>query len=436
MSGIAEVLLNLGYQISGSDLKASEVTERLEKLGAKISYGHHEKNVGNAQVVVISTAVKDENPEVVCSKKLKIPVIPRIEMLCELARLKYTIAVAGTHGKTTTTSMIAFIFQEGGLEPTFVVGGKLHHLQSGAQLGNGEFLVAEADESDGSFLKLSPTIGIITNIDNDHLDYYKTIKNLRSAFIQFANRVPFYGCSILCGEDRGAASILPSLKRRVITYGLDRAWDYSAANISVSPEGTNFSVLYRGKNIGPIRLKLFGKHSILNALAACACGLELKIPFEKIAQSLEKFESVARRLEVKGEKNSVVWVDDYGHHPTEIKATLSALREKFPAKKLVVFFQPHRYSRTKLLLKEFAGSFKDADEVILLPIYPAGEKPIAGVSSKALLPLLKKNGINASFLNGSQSRDLKGYLKAGTVFLTLGAGDVWKIGQQFFAPVD
>ncbi len=436
MSGIAEVLLNLGYTVTGSDLKSTEVTERLQSLGAKILYGHKEKNVGNAQVVVTSTAVKLDNPEVIYAKQAKIPVIPRIEMLAELARLKYTVAIAGTHGKTTTTSMVASILQEGGLDPTFIVGGKLRHIQSGAQLGQGKFLVAEADESDGSFLKLSPAIGVITNIDNDHLDYYGSMKKLREAFITFANRVPFYGCTILCGEDLGVQTILPYLNRRVLTYGWSSCWDYWAENLSSNENGAQFQLYYKGKSLGNIQLKVSGRHNVLNAIAASICALELQVPFEKIQNSLSAYESVARRLEMKGQKQGSIWIDDYGHHPTEIKATLSALRERFPKKKLIVLFQPHRYSRTQILLKEFSRSFENSDELILLPIYPAGESPIAGVSSKNLYSLLKKKGKNVSLMNGRHPLDLKEKLKSDTVFLTLGAGDVWKVGQSLFAPVD
>lgn len=431
MSGIAEVLLNLNYQVSGSDLKETEVTERLKSLGATIYYGHQEKNVGSAQVVVTSTAVQSANPEVVFAHRNKISVIPRIEMLSEIARLKYTIAVAGTHGKTTTTSMVASVLQEAGMDPTFIVGGKIRHLQTGAQLGHGEFLVAEADESDGSFLKLSPTLSIITNIDNDHLDYYKSMQNLRQAFIEFANHVPFYGCTIACIDNEEVRAVLPSISRRVVTYGLNSSADYSAQDILFDENGSQFTLLEEKKIIGRIILKLSGKHNVQNALAACACALQLNIPFEKIVLALQKFESVARRLEIKGAKNGAIWIDDYGHHPTEIKAVLSAIRSRYPNKKLIVLFQPHRYSRTKILMKEFSKSFQDADEVVLLPIYPAGEKPIAGVKSDKLLPLIKKSGIKASLGNG-HNPNLKEYLRPENIVLTLGAGDIWKVGESLF----
>lgn len=436
MSGIAEVLLNLGYAVSGSDLKATDATDHLQRLGATIHYGHQEKNVGNAQVVVTSSAIRQNNPEAVFAHRQKIPVIPRIEMLAELARLKYTIAIAGTHGKTTTTSMVASILQAGGLDPTFIIGGKLNHLQSGAKLGSGEYLVAEADESDGSFLKLSPTIALITNIDDDHLDYYGSMKHLRKAFVEFANNVPFYGCAIFCEDDPGVRNVLPQLTRRLVTYGLESISDWSAGELSDSEAGIRFTLLHRQKSLGQVSLRVSGRHNVLNALAAIACGMELKISFETIAHALQKFENVARRLEVRGEKNGAIWVDDYGHHPTEIQATLSALRERYPNRKLVVLFQPHRYSRTKILAKEFGKSFNHAETVFLLPVYPAGEKPIAGVSSKNILDALKKNKVPATLLNGNQVNLLDKYIRPGSVFLTLGAGDVWKVGKKFFAPVD
>lgn len=432
MSGIAEVLINLGYKVSGSDLKETDVTARLKQLGASLHYGHKKENVGEAQVVVTSTAVKTDNPEVIFAREHKIPVIPRIEMLAEIARLKYTIAVAGTHGKTTTTSLVASILQEAGLDPTFIIGGKLKNLQSGAKLGQGDFMVAEADESDGSFLKLSPTYGIITNIDNDHMDYYKTEKNLFQAFVEFGNRVPFYGAMIICADDPGIKTIAHLLKRRVITYGLRSQADYQARNIAPGLHSTTFEVEYQGEILGKIELKLSGKHNVSNALAAVICGLELKVPFARIADALKDFENAQRRLEIKAEKNGAVWVDDYGHHPTEIRATISALREKFPDRKLRVLFQPHRYSRTKLLMNDFGKCFEGADEVLLLPIYAASEKPIPGVSSDKILSLLKKNKVEASLVSAESVSVLKSKAEPGSVMLTLGAGDVWKLGEKVF----
>ncbi len=435
MSGIAEVLLNLGYKVSGSDMKSTDVTERLVKLGAVIHYGHKAENASRAQVVVTSTAVQSSNPEVLYAREHKIPVIPRIEMLAEIARLKYTIAVAGTHGKTTTTSMTAGVLQEGGLDPTFIVGGKVLHLQSGAKVGGGDFMVAEADESDGSFLKLSPTIGIITNIDNDHLDYHKTFDKLKKAFVEFGNHIPFYGCMIVCLEDANVRAILPELKRRVVTYGFTEKADFCAADVKSDESGSEYTLIKNGKTLGRVKLTVSGKHNVLNSLAAAACGMEINVPFERITRALASFVSVGRRLEQRGTKNGALWIDDYGHHPTEVRATLAALREKFRKKKLIVVFQPHRYSRTKILQKDFGRSFTDADLVLLMPIYAAGEKPIAGITSKCLVPLIKKAGTDVVLLNGDAAAEIRKHLTPDSVVLTLGAGDVWKTGEKLFGLV-
>jgi UDP-N-acetylmuramate--alanine ligase len=432
MNGIAEVLLNLGYRVSGSDAKDGEVVQRLAKLGAVIHLGHDEKNVGTAQVVVTSTAVKPDNPEVIYAKAHKIPVIPRIEMLAELARLKYTIAVAGTHGKTSTTSLVATILQGGGLDPTFIIGGRLNHLESGAKLGTGDFLVAEADESDGSFLKLSPAIGIITNIDNDHLDYHGTLAKLKKAFAEFANRIPFYGCMIVCIEDAGVRSILSKMNRRVVTYGFRKDADFSARDIQVSGEKMIFTVFKADRALGTVELKIAGRHNVLNALAAVVCGCELQIPFDIMTHSLRNFENAQRRLELKGGKNGAVWIDDYGHHPTEVRASLSALREKYPKNRIIVAFQPHRYTRTQILYKDFGKSFAGVDEVILLPVYSAGEPAIPGVSSALIAGELEKKGIPAVQVSMDQAESLRSRLVSGTVFVTLGAGDVWKLGEKLF----
>lgn len=435
MSGIAEVLLTLGYEVTGSDMKATEVTERLSKRGAKVFIGHAAENVGAAQVVVTSTAVRANNPEVVEAVSRHIPVIPRIEMLSELARLKYTIAVGGTHGKTTTTSMVACILEEAGLDPTFIVGGKVHAYESGARLGQGEFLVAEADESDGSFLKLAPTLSIITNIDDDHLDYHQSMENLKSAFITFANRVPFYGCAVVCLEDANVREILPKLNRRVISYGFSQEAVISARNLSANSSGSCFEVWRDQKNLGMIQLGLSGRHNVLNALAAIAATSDLSVSFDQISSALKKFVSVARRLEFKKEKNGAIWIDDYGHHPTEIRATLAALKERYPGRNRVVIFQPHRYSRTQHLMEEFARSFQDADTLYLLPIYAAGESPIIGVSSEVLGKKIQALHPQTILLKPGQNlleyRDR--LLVSGSVLLTLGAGDVWKRGEELFS---
>jgi UDP-N-acetylmuramate--alanine ligase len=433
MSGIAEVLLNLGYKVSGSDLKRSEATEYLKSMGAKIFIGHKKENVGKADVVVTSTAVKKDNPEVVLAYKKKIPVIPRIEMLAELARLKYTVSIAGTHGKTTTTSLTALVVEEGGFDPTVVIGGRLKDKKSGAKLGKGEFLVAEADESDGSFLKLSPAITVVTNIDNDHLDYYGTFENIKLAFIEHINSVPFYGCSILCSDDEDLSSILPQVKRRYLTYGLKGNPDFKAVDIKQVNIGFSFNVLFKGKKLGKILLKFPGEHNILNTLAAVAVGKELEMPFNKIASGILKFSGVGRRLEIKGEKNGVIVIDDYGHHPTEIKATLAAIKKSWPKKRLIVLFQPHRYSRTAHLYNEFGAAFKNADEIKLLQIYPAGEKPIPGVTSGLIYKSIQKNGGKVEYFTGIEL--LLKQIKPDDILLTLGAGDVYKTGEELLKKI-
>lgn len=428
MSGIAEVLLSLGYKVSGSDIKKSDITEHLKKLGAEVYIGHDAKNVGTPQVVVTSSAVDGLNPEVVVSRERKIPVIPRVEMLAELARLKYTVTIAGTHGKTTTTSMTSLVLEYGGLGPTIVIGGRLKNIKSGAKLGKGDYLVAEADESDGSFLKLSPTIAVVTNIDNDHLDYYGTLENIKSSFKEHVNRVPFYGCAILCSDDLNAASIIPSIKRKYHTYGLTGNPDFMAANVEAIDAGSRFSVLYNGKKLGDITLKVPGIHNILNSLAACAVGVELGIPFSSISAALGDYAGVGRRMEIKGEKNGILVIDDYGHHPTEIKATLAAVKSGWPKRRLVVLFQPHRFSRTAHLYNEFGAAFGSADEIKLLDIYPAGEKPIPGVTSQLIFQSIKSHGQNVEYFSGPEL--LSRALSPGDIVLTLGAGDVWKTGEK------
>lgn len=436
MSGIAEVLINLGYKVSGSDLKQTPVTQRLQKLGAKIFIGHEAANVADAQVIVTSTAVATQNPEVIAARAANIPVIPRIEMLAELARLKYTIAIAGTHGKTTTTSMVAFVLQAGGLDPTVVVGGRLKHIDSGALLGKGEYLVAEADESDGSFLKLSPALAVITNIDNDHLDFYGTFERICDAFVAYASRVPFYGCVIACLDDPHVRAQIGRITRRVVTYGADPAAEVRAGSVQVDPEGTWFEVLHKNQSLGKVRLRVPGRHNVLNALAAVAIGLELNLPFAKIVEGLGQFDGVGRRMELKGEKDGFVVIDDYGHHPTEIRATLSALRERYPSRRLVTLFQPHRYSRTQALWADFANCFRNADKVFILDIYPAGEKPMEGVSSELILNEMRKTHPAAAGLpNPVRIETLRALIEPGDVVVTLGAGDVWKIGEQLIENV-
>lgn len=433
MSGIAEVLINLGYNVSGSDLQKSEVTKHLKACGAKVYIGHKKENVKSAHVVVTSTAVKHDNPEVQIAEEKNIPVIPRIEMLAELARLKYTIAIAGTHGKTTTTSLAALVLEKGGIDPTIVIGGRLKNLKSGAKLGKGEYLVAEADESDGSFLKLNPAITVVTNIDNDHLDYYGTLKNIKNAFIDYINRIPFYGCAIICTDSANIKSIMPHIKRRYYTYGIKGNPDFTAVNIKHSNKGFSFTAKYRGKKLGEVALGMSGEHNILNTLAAIAIGLELDIPFAKIVSALNDFAGVGRRMEIKGEKKGVLVIDDYGHHPTEIRATIQAVKSSWPDRRLIVLFQPHRFSRTAHLYSEFGTSFKAADKVKLLEIYPAGEKPIPGVTSQLIYKTIKNCSKNVDHY--ADTEILIKQLKPNDIVLTLGAGNVCKIGDEILKKI-
>lgn len=428
MSGIAEVLINLGHNVSGSDLKKTEVTEHLREIGAKIYIGHDEKNIKNAEVVVTSTAVSRSNPEVVAALKNKIPVIPRVEMLAELARLKYAVTIAGTHGKTTTTSLTSLVLDEGGLDPTIVIGGKLKNLKTSARLGRGEFIVAEADESDGSFLKLSPVITVVTNIDNDHLDYYGNMENLKNAFIQHINSIPFYGAAIVCSDNRLVKEIIPKITRKYVTYGLTGEPDIKAKNIKVLANCTSFDVIFKGKKAGNVCIRIPGKHNILNSLASIGVGLWLGIPFNLIAKAINAFDGVGRRMEIKGEKNGITVIDDYGHHPTEVEATLRAIKHFWPKRKLIVLFQPHRYTRTVQLYNEFGKSFKKADYVRVLDIYAAGEKPIEGVTSDLIIKSLKKNKCSAEKFTGLE--DFSKTVTSGDIVLTLGAGDIWRKGEE------
>jgi UDP-N-acetylmuramate--alanine ligase len=368
MSGIAELLLNLGYKVSGSDIKATEVTEHLSDLGGTLFQGHDPHHINGADVVVFSSAVRDDNPELVEARQRAVPVIPRAEMLAELMRLKYGIAVAGAHGKTTTTCMIASILTKGGLDPTVVIGGRLNIWGgSNARLGNSDFLVAEADESDGSFLALSPSIAIVTNIDREHIDFYHSMNNLRETFVHFINKVPFYGRAILCLDDEEVQGILPRLKKSFLTYGLNPQSDIRAAEISKQGFNTSFVVMYKGMAAGRVTINTPGDHNVLNALAAIGVGMELDIDFENIKEGLRDLGGLKRRFEVKDEKNGILVLDDYGHHPTEIVNTIGAAKECWPERRLVVVFQPHRYTRTKDLYDKFVVSFNQADVLIITP---------------------------------------------------------------------
>lgn len=437
MSGIAEVLLNLGYDVTGSDLKESDTTKRLREMGIRVHIGHRGENIDSAHVVVVSSAVSDDNPEVTAARGLNVPVIPRAEMLAELGRLKYGILVAGAHGKTTTTSLISTVLGSGGFDPTIIIGGKLKAIGSNAKLGKGDFLVAEADESDGSFLKLSPTIAVVTNIDREHMEFFKEMDRLKEAFLSFINKVPFYGVSLICTENKYIRELLPDIHRRFLTYGLSEEADIRAADIEKDFMSTNFGVIRKGGLVGRFSVPLPGMHNVLNALACIGVALELKMDVSRIKESLAGFSGIQRRFELKGEAGGVRVYDDYGHHPTEIRATLAAAMENMryldEGARLFVVFQPHRFTRTADLMDEFITALEGPDRVLLLDIYPAGEKPIEGITSGALYEKMKGKGSdNVSYYK--EKEEALGYLgkemKRGDILLTLGAGDVWRLGEK------
>ena len=440
MSGIAEVLLTMGYKVTGSDLQASDTTRRLEELGGRVFVGHQESNVGEAQVVVISSAVSTQNPEVVAAKAKQIPVIPRAEMLAELMRLKFGVAIAGAHGKTTTTSMVANVLAQGGLDPTMVIGGKVNALGSHARLGRGELLVAEADESDGSFLRLSPTIVAVTNLDREHLDHYGSMERINECFTEFINKVPFYGLAVLCADDDRLRALLPSIVKRYQTYGLSEREgvtpDFLATEINLNQWGAEFRAQYRGRNLGPFRLAVPGRHNVSNALVAIAIGIELDVPVDLIRKALAAYSGVERRFHLRGEANGIMVVDDYGHHPTEIKATLAAAKQGWGDRRLVVLFQPHRYTRTRDLLEDFAKAFDQSDVLFLADIYAAGEPPIPGVSGAGLADIVRAAGHpSVTFVEhkGRLVDQILPHLKSGDLVITLGAGDIWKTGLELLA---
>ncbi len=433
MSGIAEVLMNMGYSVSGSDLAASETTRRLEKMGGKIFRGHDPSNIEGVHVVVVSSAIHKGNPEVDAARNLKIPVIPRAEMLAELMRLKYGIAVAGSHGKTTTTSMVASVLAMGGLDPTAVIGGKLNLFGSHAKLGQGNILVAEADESDGSFLKLSPVITVVTNVDREHLDFYHDIQEIRKAFLEFMNKVPFYGCSVICMDDRPLQELAPLLHRRYIGYGLQEKANIRALNIEMKEWKTSFEVMNAGRPLGGFQLRVPGIHNVQNALAAIAVGLEMDVEILLIQKALLEFEGVDRRFHLLGEKKGIMVIDDYGHHPTEIRATLAGAKKGWDHRRLVVVFQPHRYTRTRDLIDDFATAFGQADLLFLTDIYGAGEKPIPGISTGFLSEQIRKSGHpEVAYLPRREewAEKIAAALKPNDLLITLGAGDIWKLGRE------
>lgn len=438
MSGIAEILLKLGYRVSGSDLNSTSITKRLESLGCSVFEGHDENNIKGADVIVTSTAILKNNTEVLAAKKLSIPIIPRATMLAELMRLKYSIAVAGAHGKTSTTSITAAILEKAGLDPTVVIGGVLKSVGTNAMHGLGDFIVAEADESDGSFLKFSPSIAIVTNIDREHLDFYDNLSSIKKAFVSFISRVPFYGLSILCIDNEAVQEIIPEIKGRYTTYGLNTRADLQARNISFEGTKSNFTVWHHDTELGEISLNLPGVHNVTNCLASIAVAIELNIDFKYIKCALETLEGVKRRLEKKGEVLGVMVVDDYGHHPTEIKTTLLAARESWPEKRIVSVFQPHRYTRTEALFDEFTRAFYNTDKLIVLPIYTAGEKVIKGITANALCKKIKERGhADVMYINSIDNavEYLQEELKDEDLLLTLGAGDVLTVGEKYLEKV-
>jgi UDP-N-acetylmuramate--alanine ligase len=427
MSGIAEVLLTLGYSVSGSDIKTSSITERLQNMGAEIFEGHKADHIHGAHVVVVSSAVRPDNPEIAEAHRLKIPVIPRAEMLAELMRLKYGLAIAGAHGKTTTTSMTASVLAAAGLDPTFVVGGRVNHIGSAARLGKGEYMVVEADESDRTFLLLAPVVAVVTTIDREHLDTYQSLEEIQEAFAQFVNRVPFYGAAVLCLDEPNVQAIIPKVKRPVITYGTSNQSDVVISDVDLRGFESDFRLTYRGDDLGKFHLNCPpGIHNVRNAAAAAGVALYLNVPAELIRVGLAEFAGVARRFEIKGVINNITLIDDYGHHPAEIRATLEAARGCH-FERILVLFQPHRYSRTKHLWDEFCRAFNQADMLVLTDIYSAGEQPIPGVTGKALADAIRAAGHKEVVYHGSMQSGIEELLRAarpGDAILTIGAGNV------------
>ncbi len=437
MSGIAEILMDQGFTITGSDRAASDNTDRLKGLGAHIFIGHAADNLEpDVDVVVYSSAVPPENPELVEAHRRKIPVIRRAEMLAEVMRLRYGIGIAGTHGKTTTTSMISLVLMEGGIDPTVIVGGRLRGLAgSNARLGKGEFIVVEADEFDRSFLSITPTIAVLTTLETDHLDCYRDLEDIKSAFIQFASKVPFYGFVVLCLDEPALQDIMPKLKKKIITYGLNGQADLQAVDIRHKQNTSTFLVVHNGKDLGEVTLQLPGKHNVQNALAAIAVGLELGVPFEKITAGVAKFTGVFRRWEVKAEVKGVTIVDDYAHHPTEIKATLAGAKSGW-RRRVVCVFQPHLYSRTRDFYDEFGRSFFNADVLVLTDVYPAREEPIQGVNGELIANAAKEFGHKqVHYVPDKKAIPafLLSIVQPGDIVITMGAGDIWRFGEDFIA---
>jgi UDP-N-acetylmuramate--alanine ligase len=434
MSGIAELLLNLDHQVSGSDLQETEITRRLEDLGATIYYCHQPHQVADADVVVVSSAIDSDNPEVLAAKRdYHVPVIRRAEMLAELMRLKYAVLVAGAHGKTTTTSMVGTVLAEGGLDPTVVIGGRLNAWGTNAKLGQGDFVVAEADESDGTFLLYSPTISLVTNIDTEHLDFYKDLDEIKETFLEFMNQVPFYGLNILCLEDENIQSLLPRINKRLVTYGFSAQADFQARNVSFDGLNASYLACYQGQELGKVKLSIPGWHNVLNSLAAVAVGHELEIPFPAICLGLKEMTGVQRRFQIKGAVGGITIIDDYGHHPNEIKAVLKTIVESFPTHRRYVLFQPHRFTRTQALFEDFTTAFYQSDVLIVTDIYAASETPIPGVHAEKLATAIQEHGHgNIRYIPNPMDviPVLLEEVREKDVVLTLGAGNIWQTGEE------
>ena len=435
MSGIAEILIDEGFSVTGSDRTASDNTERMKMLGATVYIGHDAKNLGSdVDALVYSSAVTLTNPEVAAAQQRKIPVIRRAEMLAEVMRLKYGIGIAGTHGKTTTTSMVSLVLIEGGIDPTVIVGGRLRGLAgSNARLGKGDFIVVEADEFDRSFLSITPTIAVLTTLETDHLDCYRDLEDIKTAFIQFASKVPFYGFVVLCLDEPALQDIMPKLKKKIITYGLNGQADLQAVDMVHRQNRTTFLVVYEGNDLGEIELQIPGKHNVQNALAAIAVGLQLKVPFPKIKAGIEKFTGVFRRWEVKAEEHGITVIDDYAHHPTEIRATLAGAKSGW-RRRVVCVFQPHLYSRTRDFYDEFGRAFFNADVLVVTDVYPAREEPIQGISGELIVNAAREFG-HKQVHYVPDKKDVPDFLmkihQPGDMVITMGAGDIWKFGEEF-----
>jgi UDP-N-acetylmuramate--alanine ligase len=446
MSGLAEILRTREFDVSGSDMKPNDITRRLETMGVRVDVGHRAENVDGADVVVFSSAIGPDNPEMVRARQLEIPIIPRAEMLAELMRVKYCVLIAGSHGKTTTTSLVATVLRHAGLDPTVVVGGKVNALGSNARLGEGDLFVAEADESDGSFLKLTPTVGVITNIDAEHLDHYGTHERVKDAFVQFANKTPFYGLSVLCIDHPHVQAILPRIERRHVTYGISKNADYRAQNQRFAGLETHFEASRRGEPLGAFTVRMPGHHNVLNALAVIAVADELEVPLDAVREAIAGFHGVQRRFTVvaqpamtkNGRRGDVMIIDDYGHHPAEIEATLDAAQRGFD-RRVVVAFQPHRYTRTHALFDDFTRAFNKADLVIVTEVYPAGEKPIEGATGKALADAIRAHGHRAVRYVADKNdvaAALEREVEPGDLVIALGAGDINASARKLAAAIE